>query len=191
MSQHQLVLILDFGSQFTQLIARRLREEGVYCEIQPCNAKPPASRPDSLIGLILSGGPDSVLSDTAPPFDVAWLALGVPVLGVCYGMQLLAHLDGGVLGQGQAREYGRAVLERVGEESALLAAWRLGVPVPQRLSVIAGGNSGGDEGYSILLLYYSLQLRDREIASLLGLSRSKIQKDRKILFDELKKRMVE
>ncbi|MBK9371738.1 MAG: glutamine-hydrolyzing GMP synthase [Deltaproteobacteria bacterium] len=123
MSQHQLVLILDFGSQFTQLIARRLREEGVYCEIQPCNTKPPASRPDSLIGLILSGGPDSVLSDTAPPFDVAWLALGVPVLGVCYGMQLLAHLDGGVLGQGQAREYGRAVLERVGEESALLAAW--------------------------------------------------------------------
>ena len=107
---HELVLILDFGSQYTQLIARRLREQAVYCEIRPCTDKVPAELP-KLKGLILSGGPDSVLSDKRPAFDPAWLELDVPVLGICYGMQLLTVLDGGSVERGQKREYGKATLE--------------------------------------------------------------------------------
>jgi GMP synthase (glutamine-hydrolysing) len=114
---HDLIIILDFGSQFTQLIARRIREQGVYCEIRPCTDAAPEEAPARLKGIILSGGPASVLSDDAPPFDAGWLAFGVPALGVCYGMQLLADLNGGTLGASQRREYGRAelVIERNGK----------------------------------------------------------------------------
>ena len=93
--RHELILILDFGSQYTPLIARRIRELGVYCEIRACDSAPPAEPLSQLRGIVLSGGPDSVNSDSAPPFDPAWLQQGVPVLGVCYGMQLLAVRDGG------------------------------------------------------------------------------------------------
>ena len=98
---HETILILDFGSQYTQLIARRIREQGVYCEIRPCTDAPPERAPDKLVGLILSGGPDSVNSPDAPPFDAGWLDLGLPTLGVCYGMQLLTALGGGEVGQGE------------------------------------------------------------------------------------------
>ena len=117
---HDLVLILDFGSQFTQLIARRIREQGVYCEIRPCTDTAPAEAPPRLVGLILSGGPASVLSDEAPPFDAGWLGFGVPVLGVCYGMQLLANLNGGELASSERREYGHANL-KIGTHGKLLA----------------------------------------------------------------------
>ena len=111
MDGHDLVLILDFGSQYTQLIARRIREQGVYCEIKPCTEEAPAERPARLVGLILSGGPSSVLGDDAPPFDAGWLALDVPILGICYGMQLMAASLGGSLGSSQRREYGHADVE--------------------------------------------------------------------------------
>jgi GMP synthase (glutamine-hydrolysing) len=104
------ILILDFGSQYTQLIARRVRESKVYCEIFPFNAgldKVKAFRPK---GLILSGGPSSVYDAGAPLIDKAHLELGVPVLGICYGMQLLTHILGGVVAKSQKREYGRADL---------------------------------------------------------------------------------
>ncbi|MCB9758851.1 MAG: glutamine-hydrolyzing GMP synthase [Alphaproteobacteria bacterium] len=106
---HETILILDFGSQYTQLIARRIREQGVYCEIRPCNT--PVRPPARLKGLVLSGGPDSVNSPDAPPFEDGWLDTPVPVLGICYGMQLLAAKGGGAVGQGHRREYGRATLE--------------------------------------------------------------------------------
>ena len=104
------ILILDFGSQYTQLIARRVREAKVYCEIFPYNTgleKIKAFRPK---GLILSGGPSSVYDAGAPLIDKAHLELGVPVLGICYGMQLLTHVLGGAVAKSQKREFGRAEL---------------------------------------------------------------------------------
>ena len=109
-SGHQVVLILDFGSQYTQLIARRIREQGVFCEIRPCTMKAPEVLNPNVVGLILSGGPDSVLEDSAPPFDPNWLNVTIPVLGICYGMQLLTHLGGGTVQRGTHREYGKATL---------------------------------------------------------------------------------
>jgi GMP synthase (glutamine-hydrolysing) len=105
------ILILDFGSQYTQLIARRLRELGVYCEIHPCTAKPEAIRAFEPRGVILSGGPASVLADGSPRPDKVVFELGVPVLGVCYGLQLLAHELGGRVGREAHREYGPARIE--------------------------------------------------------------------------------
>jgi len=106
---HDRILILDFGSQFTQLIARRIREERVYCEIHP----PTRSlewigewRPD---GIVLSGGPSSVYDPDVPGIEAGLLELGIPVLGICYGMQLIARLEGGEVLRGK-REYGRAEL---------------------------------------------------------------------------------
>ncbi len=107
---HQTIVILDFGSQFTQLIARRVREFGVYCEIRACTDKAPTSRATNLLGVVLSGGPASVLSEDAPPFDAAWIGLGVPVLGVCYGMQWLAQHHEGTVRSGRSREYGAAAI---------------------------------------------------------------------------------
>ncbi len=117
MSDHQRILILDFGSQYTQLIARRIREQGVYAEIRPCTD--PAEPIPGLAGLVLSGGPDSVHSPTRPAFDRAWLDLDVPVLGICYGMQLLADLGGGHVGRGEARQYGLAELSVDHQDSPL------------------------------------------------------------------------
>ncbi len=106
------VVILDYGSQFTQLIARRIREAGVYSEIHPCTASArdvAAMEPDALI---LSGGPASVGGKEAPGLDAGLLDLGVPVLGICYGMQLIAHALGGRLERSRSREYGPARLEK-------------------------------------------------------------------------------
>ena len=110
MPSHQCVLILDFGSQYTQLIARRIREQGVYCEIHPCTVPRADLEIPRLQGVVLSGGPDSVLTDSAPAFDETWLDVDLPILGVCYGMQLLAHLSGGHVARGSHREYGPATL---------------------------------------------------------------------------------
>ncbi len=118
--RHQTVWILDFGSQYTQLIARRIREHRVYCEIRPCTDAAPEAFPEELVGIVLSGGPASVLAEGAPTFDGRWLEAGVPILGICYGMQLLTHRKGGTVEQGRSREYGRADIEIVGE-SALFA----------------------------------------------------------------------
>ena len=107
------VIIIDYGSQVTQLIARRVREAGVYSEIHPCvvTAKQvKAMRPSAII---LSGGPASVGEKDAPALDKGFLDLGVPVLGICYGMQLLAYNLGGGLEQSETREYGPADLKFV------------------------------------------------------------------------------
>jgi GMP synthase (glutamine-hydrolysing) len=106
--QHQTIWILDFGSQYTQLIARRIRELHVYCEIRPCTDRAPDRIPDEVIGIVLSGGPASVVGPDAPPFDARWLDTGKPLLGICYGFQLLAHTRGGRVGRGTSREYGHA-----------------------------------------------------------------------------------
>ncbi len=90
-STHQSVLILDFGSQFTQLIARRVRESRVYCEVHPFDLPVEEIRRRSPIGVILSGGPQSVYEEGAPGASPELFALGVPVLGICYGMQVMAH----------------------------------------------------------------------------------------------------
>jgi GMP synthase (glutamine-hydrolysing) len=119
MAAHDLVLILDFGSQYTQLIARRVREQGVYCEIHPCTLAPRTFA--GLVGIILSGGPASVYDADAPPFDRRWLDQGVPVLGVCYGMQLLTQAHGGEVRGAAHREYGHAEITRVAGADALFA----------------------------------------------------------------------
>ena len=107
---HETVVILDFGSQYTQLIARRLREMSVYCEILPFSARPEDIRRPALAGLILSGGPQSVYESEAPRCDDAIFEMGVPVLGICYGMQLMAHDLGSQVSQAGHREYGYATL---------------------------------------------------------------------------------
>ncbi|KPK62564.1 MAG: GMP synthase, partial [Planctomycetes bacterium SM23_32] len=112
------VVVLDFGSQYNQLIARRVRQLGVYCQILPHNApvgELAARKPEAVI---LSGGPASVLDPDAPWLDERVLELGVPVLGICYGMQLLAAMLGGRVQKAEAREYGPALVS-VDEEAGL------------------------------------------------------------------------
>jgi GMP synthase (glutamine-hydrolysing) len=105
------ILIVDFGSQVTQLIARRVREAGVYCEILPCTAPFERIRGYGASGIILSGGPASVIEGSAPTISPEVFALGVPVLGICYGQQLMCHLLGGAVVPGATREFGRAEIE--------------------------------------------------------------------------------
>ncbi|MBI5816023.1 MAG: glutamine-hydrolyzing GMP synthase [Nitrospinae bacterium] len=108
MTQHEKILILDFGSQYTQLIARRVREARVYCEIQPCNVPFGKIKAFGARGIILSGSPFYVTAADAPMVDKNVYGLGVPVLGICYGMQLTTHLLGGKVGKSAYREYGPA-----------------------------------------------------------------------------------
>jgi len=105
-----LVIVLDFGAQYSQLIARRIREHRVFCELWPCSlplAELLARRPRAVV---LSGGPASVYAEGAPRYDPALFEAGLPVLGICYGMQLMAYLLGGKVVRGDRREYGRTVL---------------------------------------------------------------------------------
>jgi GMP synthase (glutamine-hydrolysing) len=108
---HQTVLVLDFGSQFTQLIARRIRENRVYCEVQAFDYPIAEIRRRAPIGVILSGGPQSVYAEGSPQVDPGIFELGIPVLGVCYGMQLMARALGGAVEPAREREYGRAEID--------------------------------------------------------------------------------
>ena len=105
---HEVVVVLDYGSQYSLLIARRIREMGVYCEILPCTAPVDRIRQKRPVALVLSGGPASVLAPGAPQIDPAVLRMNVPVLGICYGMQLLARVLGGDVRKGSGGEYGPA-----------------------------------------------------------------------------------
>ncbi len=145
----QQILILDFGSQYTQLIARRVRELNVYCEIQPFNKIPPLS--SDIRGVILSGSPCSVRDEGAPDVDLSMLTK-VPVLGVCYGAQLIAQKRGGRVLPSHTREYGRARLSTVDHHSNLLKEISLEsqvwmshadtiAEVPEDFEIIAGTSS--------------------------------------------------
>lgn len=114
----KMILILDFGSQYTQLIARRIRELNVYCEIHPWN-KPPAMN-DSIKGVILSGSPFSVLDSESPVPDLSSYRNVVPLLGVCFGAQFLAHNNGGEVMPSKTREYGRARLQELNNVDDLM-----------------------------------------------------------------------
>ena len=109
-AQHEMILILDFGSQYTQLIARRIREAHVYCEIVPCTADLSAYADRNVRGYVLSGGPASVLDEGTPRLEPSFFDGGLPILGICYGMHLIALHFGGKLVQSETREYGRAQL---------------------------------------------------------------------------------
>ncbi|HRI41267.1 MAG TPA: glutamine-hydrolyzing GMP synthase [Bacteroidia bacterium] len=114
---HQTILIVDFGSQYTQLIARRVRELNVYCEIHPFHHVPALD--PSIKGVILSGSPSSVRDEHAPQVDLSQWRGKIPLLGVCYGAQLLAQNNGGEVMPSRIREYGRAHLKTINHSSVL------------------------------------------------------------------------
>ena len=152
------ILILDFGSQYTQLIARRVRELNVYCEIHPYNNFPDLT--PNIKGVILSGSPCSVRDENAPTVDLEKFRKIVPVLGVCYGAQLMAQMLGGEVQPSKHREYGRAKLDIVDEDSSLLAGlsatsqvWMSHgdtiVSIPENLHIIASTESVKVAAYKI------------------------------------------
>ena len=123
---HERILILDFGSQVTQLIARRVREAGVYCEIQPFVMTVDEVKAFAPRGIILSGGPASVHAGASPKISPEMFNLGVPVLGICYGEQLMCELLGGKVQPGDAREFGRAAVEVVADNKLFAGVWKQG-----------------------------------------------------------------
>ncbi len=142
---HETVLILDFGGQYTQLIARRVRELGVYSEIVPFNISAGELKRKNPRGIVLSGGPSSVYEEGAPHPDPSVLQMGVPVLGICYGVQLMAYFLGGEVAPSDRREYGHAEID-VKAESQLLA----GLPSPLKVWMSHGDNvSRPPEGFVI------------------------------------------
>src|SRR5688572_12694970 len=125
MSTRQTVIILDYGAQYTQLIARRIRESHVYCEIHPFSTPIDKLRELGPRAIVLSGGPDSVYGEKAPRSDPRVFELGVPVLGICYGEQLMAYQLGGDVQQSDHREYGPASV-KVDESVGILAPFEVG-----------------------------------------------------------------
>ncbi|HWW49828.1 MAG TPA: glutamine-hydrolyzing GMP synthase [Xanthobacteraceae bacterium] len=123
---HEKVLIVDFGSQVTQLIARRVREEGVYSEIVPFQKAEEAFKTMQPKAVILSGGPASVLDDNAPSVPLSILEAGVPVLGICYGEQTMAKELGGTVEGGHHREFGRATIEVIDDCALFDGVWEKG-----------------------------------------------------------------
>ncbi|HUB20564.1 MAG TPA: glutamine-hydrolyzing GMP synthase, partial [Acidobacteriaceae bacterium] len=134
------IVILDFGSQYTQLIARRIREQNVYSAVLPCTARIEEIRAHNPVGLVLSGGPCSVYDADAPPADPAVLDLGLPVLGICYGLQFITHHLGGRVRSAVKREYGPAEVALVEVANPLFAE------LPASLSVWM---SHGDEALDL------------------------------------------
>src|SRR4029077_1145959 len=133
-ANHDKILIVDFGSQVTQLIARRVREEGVYCEIVPFQRAEQAFREMRPKGVILSGGPASVLDKDAPLAPTSIYDAGLPVLGICYGEQAMAQQLGGEVEGGHHREFGRAEVE-ITEDCALFSGvWEKGQRYPVWMS---------------------------------------------------------
>jgi GMP synthase (glutamine-hydrolysing) len=110
MSERGGIVVLDFGGQYTQLIARRIREQQVFSAILPCTAKIEQIRKFEPTGIVLSGGPNSVYDAGAPPCDPGILSMGLPVLGICYGLQWMTHILGGRVERADRREYGRTEL---------------------------------------------------------------------------------
>ncbi|HUR37184.1 MAG TPA: glutamine-hydrolyzing GMP synthase [Terriglobales bacterium] len=138
-SPHQSIVILDFGSQYTQLIARRVRELKVFSVVLPCTAPLDEVKSYSPVGVILSGGPSSVYDADAPPMDDRVLTLGLPILGICYGLQLLVYRLGGKVVPGSRHEYGHA-------EVTVTAPSRLFQGLPEKMNVWM---SHGDEAQQL------------------------------------------
>lgn len=111
--KHEIVLVIDFGGQYNQLIARRVRENNVYCEILPCTVDIERIKEKNPKGIIFTGGPNSAYLEDSPKISKEVFELGVPILGICYGDQLMAHLLGGTVckGDNQTREYGKTIIE--------------------------------------------------------------------------------
>jgi GMP synthase (glutamine-hydrolysing) len=120
------ILIVDFGSQVTQLIARRVREAGVYCEIAPYNAAAAAFERLSPKGIILSGGPSSVTWEDSPRAPQHFFDTGLPILAICYGQQTMAHQLGGVVATSDNKEFGRAFIEVVADSALFDGLWKVG-----------------------------------------------------------------
>ena len=128
----EMILILDFGGQYNQLIARRVREHHVYCEIMPWKKSLEEIKAKNPKGIIFTGGPNSVYDDASPKVDPALFSLGVPILGICYGCQLMAYTLGGKVGHAaELSEYGKA--SALSEKP--LPALRLPSNVKQRASM--------------------------------------------------------
>ena len=111
MGDREWIAVLDYGSQYTQLIARRIREMKVYSEVVSCTTTADDLRRDPPVGIVLSGGPNSVFEEGAPTVDAGIFGLGIPVLGICYGMQLMSQALGGRVVPGVEREYGKMPIE--------------------------------------------------------------------------------
>lgn len=152
------ILILDFGSQYTQLIARRVRELNVYCEIHPFNNPPEIT--EDVKGVILSGSPYSTLQEDAPQFDLSGVKGHLPLLGVCYGAQYMALTSGGTVAPSEIREYGRANLSEVVSASPLFKEVQVGSQVwmshgdtitqlPEGFEVIASTHDVRVAGYKV------------------------------------------
>jgi GMP synthase (glutamine-hydrolysing) len=135
----QSIVVLDFGAQYSQLIARRIREQNVFAVVLPCNASSEEIRSYSPVGIILSGGPCSVYDHDAPVADQRVFSLGLPVLGICYGLQYMVHALGGKVRAADKREYGHANVE-VRRSSCLFSG------LPEKLSVWM---SHGDEAVEL------------------------------------------
>jgi GMP synthase (glutamine-hydrolysing) len=108
---NELIVVLDFGGQYNQLIARRIRDLGVYSELLPFNISPEKLAALNPKGIVFSGGPSSVYEEKAPHVDPAIYELGIPILGICYGMQLMAHQLNGKVQRANKREYGKAEVD--------------------------------------------------------------------------------
>ncbi len=136
----QSIVILDFGSQYTQLIARRIREQNVFSAVLPCTVSLDEIKAYKPIGIVLSGGPCSVYDADAPPADAKLLELGVPVLGICYGLQFITHHLGGKVRSAEKREYGHAEVSIVDDKNPLFES------LPANLTVWM---SHGDEALEL------------------------------------------
>ncbi|MCL6501143.1 MAG: GMP synthase (glutamine-hydrolyzing), partial [Pirellulales bacterium] len=117
--EREMVIVLDFGGQYSQLIARRIRELKVFCEMLPFNTPLPEIKSKNPRGIVFSGGPSSVYEDGAPSCDPAIYDLGIPILGICYGMHLMAHQLGGVVVRSELREYGKTAIEVTARDELL------------------------------------------------------------------------
>ncbi|MDA3790707.1 MAG: glutamine-hydrolyzing GMP synthase, partial [Desulfobacula sp.] len=106
-----MIIVIDFGSQFNQLIARRVRENDVYCQVEPASISLEKLKNLHPKGIILSGGPSSIYEENSPTIDKALFDLGIPILGICYGMHYMVHTLGGKIKKAAKREYGFASLD--------------------------------------------------------------------------------
>ena len=150
------VVVLDFGGQYTQLIARRIREQQVFSSILPCTTSVEDIRKLEPAGIILSGGPSSVYDADAPKCDAGVLKLGVPVLGICYGMQWIAKTLGGNVQKAERREYGRAHLRVMGGSELFRG-------VPERLKI---WNSHGDKVHALPSGFRSIGETENAVAAM-------------------------